>query len=297
MSCYLWTLITLIIFPTKATNLAPFLSRQLAEIKPVAMPVELTPETIHHLSAEQLDRNAAAYPEMKMDLDQAKIDQAKPMLMKLPLVHRTRAQRLSSEPVEGHTLYDGPTPSSYLSDDIRQHDNTYALDEELGLDDFVFLSWGAVYPEEVSSFLAGSQFAMLVDATALLDSGCLVTPHDIASSVSDRTMTEGLEAVRPVDREQVESEYLDKIVRGCDWLEIEARRIVARSLADPTGELELTTETMGEIKYKGEIPRSRIIAVIDTHAVGEYDQYRQYIHDEVGASLKKYSWLGRHYWR
>ena len=238
------------------------------------------------LTPEALRRNASNYPEMRYDLPEALVEGIRKRLLELPLVHRTDAARFSERPGSKPTVYDEPVPHSYLvseSEDAETHGNTFQLDRDLDLDEFVFLSWGEVF----SGYVDG-RYALLVSPELLLSPDCLVTPDDIAEVVSSKALHKGVGKLDDKSREEIEKEYLSKIVSGRDWIEIEARRI-AKMIVDgvPEEEAYSTFNGLGEIKYRGRIPKSMILAHLDLKDSRQYPQYRDHIREKTGFILEK----------
>ena len=251
-----------------------------------ASEVHLPPRLAKLLSAEDIRRNANNYPEMKYDLPVTLVDSIRERLLQLPLVHRTDDARFSEKPGAGPSLYDEPVPHSYLvpeEESVERLGNTFQLDRDLGLDEFVFLSWG-----EVFSGYVGGRYALLVSPELLFSPDCLVTPDDISGSVSSKELRKGVGKLDDKSRAEIEKEYLGKIVSGRDWLEIEARRI-AQMIVDgvPEEEAYSARSCLGEIKYRGRIPRSMILAHLDLEDNAQYPQYRDHIKEKTHFILEK----------
>ncbi len=163
------------------------------------------------------------------------------------------------------------------------------------LDEFVFMSWGGIYADH-GSFLGGSRYAVLIEPDLLQDPHCVVTPTDIAQHVDDGVMDRGLELGDRQDARELRDEYFGKMVTGRDWLEIEARRI-AKRVADGEISLDdlgkLSADDLGEVKFFGEVPRSAVIASLDTHDSKEYGMYRKYNKGRTGFKLPYHSRFAR----
>lgn len=259
------------------------------QLPPNQQNVDLPPLMDDHISPEQLARNAAAYPEMSWEVDESLLANARQRLLQLPLVHRTSAPRFGSQPVEQPWLYDTPVPFSYLPSEIGdQHGNTLRLDEDLDLDEFVFMSWGGVF-DRTANFLAGKRYAVLIDPRILLDSRCVATPDDISDLVDVEETLEGLDSE---DQAVVREEYINKMVSGRDWLEIMARRM-AKSMAEGKTLPTIKASTLGEIKFHGQIPASAIIASLDTHSGTEYKLFRKHVKELTGFRLPIVLWPDR----
>ncbi|MCC7289537.1 hypothetical protein IT414_04090 [bacterium] len=284
--------------PDAETNIHftnPLASQSGEEAEEVKLPMKLSKLVSH----EKLLENARNYPEMGFDLDPELVSYVRDILLLLPLVHRTDAKRISSEPVSGGSLYDSIVPQSYMHGAGSDSDNTFELDRDLDLDEFVFMAWGAIYPQERGHFLAGVRNAALISSSLLLDPRCIVSPDDISSIISYHDLKTGIKSLDQKERQAIQEEYLDKLVTGRDWLEIEARRI-AKQLTDNPQDLDIAklfAGDLGEIKFFGEIPRSKIIAIVDTHDKHEYDLYRKQIEEETGFILAKVRQFSRKHLR
>lgn len=230
---------------------------------------------VDQLTKEQLASNAANYEEMSWELEPNIVEQARRILMSIPLVHRTPVQRFSGEAVDQTTLYDTPVPQSYLYSS-GEGGNTYALDRQMQLDEYVFMGWGAITSEERDSFLRQARYAVLVDPELLLRDDVIVTPNDISWDVHQRVMDHGVASAKPEDAEAIE-EYLASAVRGKDWLEIAARRLAKHMQENPDKQYEIDIEHLGEIKHHGPIDASAIIGTVDMQDNDEYQAYCDYV--------------------
>lgn len=233
---------------------------------------------ITKLSPEQLAENAARYPEMSWDLDPAFVAQIKEALLKLPLLHSTSSTRFNAGGgVSSQGTPDTPVSQSVLQelgifDDVEPVElglhmphNTYLLDKQLNLDEYVFMSWGRPH----SSYL---EQCILIDPKILFDEACVVTPQDIADQLRSHKVS--LSGVSQMSQLAIiEEAYLSTVVSGKDWLEIIARRYAKEMLENPTliAPIELRdTFTLGEIKYRREIPRWAILGVMQASDLEEY---------------------------
>lgn len=258
-----------------------------------ASEVHLPQKLAKLLSAEDISRNANNYPEMKYDLPVALVDSVRERLLQLPLVHRTDDARFSEKPAARHSLYDELVPHSYLVPEegsVERLGNTFQLDRDLGLDEFVFLSWGEVF----SGYVDG-RYALLLSPELLFSPDCLVTPDDIVEAVSSKELRKGVGKLDDKSRAEIEKKYLGKIVSGRDWLEIVARRI-AKMIVDgvPEEEAYSASSGLGEIKYRGRIPRSMILAHLDLEDNAQYPQYHEHIKERTHFILEKpRGWLAK----
>lgn len=221
-----------------------------------------------------LPANAARYEEMGWtDITPEAHDQARAILLQLPLVHRTGHQRFSGQRPEDESVIDVPAPKVMLSPDFE--DNTYRLDHELDLDEYVFMGWGAPLSGDRNSFLGKNDYAVLVDSKLLLDERCVVTPKDIVEHLDSDILYDGIAKATTEDVNGI-SAYFRSMVSGTDWLEIVTRR-VARAIQDGKP-IELVLESFGEIKFKGAIPERAIIAGMDVRTE-EYELYRKHVQE------------------
>lgn len=239
-------------------------------------------EPIEHLRVdkitdEKLDENAVQFNQFVDSIDvevtDEEVESARRVLSSLPLVHRTGHRRFDSEPYTDDTLYDSLVPHSYLPD--GQDNNTYPLDQQMNLDEYVFLQWGAVDPHgDNSGFLQDARFALLVSPELLVDDQTIVSPHDIAMLAGD-FLYDGV-GFASADEVQQLKIYLDTILRGSDWAKI-MPKYFAKALKKSGGSIKLNPEMLGEVKFHGEVPRSYIMGTVDLDDPGEYDHYCDYV--------------------
>lgn len=249
--------------------------------------IYIPPKLKKFLTEDDIRQNVKNYQEMQYDLPEELVEDIKKRLMGLYLVHVTSSTRFSSSPVTQSTLYDEPIPYSHLfieGEKSHKIHNTYKFDQDLDLDEFVFLSWGDV----ISDFIGG-RYAILISPQLLLSSHCLVTPDDAAWIIGSRELEKkGFDELGEKSKKEFTEEYLNKIVTGKDWLEIQARRI-AKTVVDgmPLDKaLELDT-SLGEVKFLGPIPRGMIIGTLDLKDRDQYRQYWQYVRETTGFILEK----------
>jgi hypothetical protein len=271
--------------PTK-TDLPVELTEELIKIEEQAEKAHIPQKLAQFITPEDLKRNASNYPEMGYELPEALVESVRNRLLELPLVHRTNETRFSSEPTNKISLYDEPVPHSYLvseDNDVKSRGNTFQLDRDLDLDEFVFLSWGEVF----SDFVSG-RYALLIRPELLLSPDCIVTPYDIAEIVSSRQLHKGVGKLDDKMRKEIEDEYFSKAVSGSDWLEIQARRIAKMILNGvPEEEAYSTYNGLGEIKYRGRVPRAIVIGTLDLEQKEDYPDYWSYIKQKTGFTIQK----------
>lgn len=214
-------------------------------------------------------------------LEDAEIESAKGALLTLPLVHRTNHPRFDEDPHndKGVSLYDTPVPYSYLPANTKG--NTFPLDEELNLDEYVFMAWGAVTPaHDTKDFLEGADTAVLIDPAILESDKCIVTLSDLVMYAS---INQPVNEIMGLNKLGVES-YLQTVVSGKDWLSIQAL-LLAAAKKEGRGPEMMHELTLGEVKYRGEIPPSAIIASLDLQDRAEYEMYSEHV---LGATMGVY---------
>ncbi len=246
---------------------------------------------VHHTDSPmptKLEENARRYEELTWtDLDPETLEKTRQILLNIPLIHRTPNQRFSGDAPEERTLYDTPVPADHLDGISGIENNTYMLDQQLGLDRYVFMGWGSAQEEERFGFLGSAKNAILIDSKLLFDPKCVVTPKDVAEHVGWRTFGKGTKAgfFRPqktMDEACAIFEYRGTMVSGADWFEIVARRIT-RSVMDGKP-MRVGLSDLGEIKFDGPIPSSAVLGTVRTDTE-DYDQYERYIEELTGGSL------------
>ncbi len=244
--------------------------------------------SVTEMTPEQLAKNAAKYEEMGWEIDEQLVEQAKNMLLSLPLIHRTSNERIlrphKAELAETEAV---PTPQSILHRDgfLDRHDahhNTFRLDRQLDLDEYVFMGWGAPLAEHDSSFIAQAREGLLIDPELLFSEDCVVTPIDLATMVEGYAMDGG---VTDRETEDIAKEYLETVVSGAAWLEIAARRLAKHIQENPRQAMELTLESLGEVKFRGKMPRSAVIGTLDLDDKAEYKLYEDTVRVETGGHV------------
>jgi chaperonin cofactor prefoldin len=211
------------------------------------------------LSSEDLAQNAASYPEMSWELDPESIQQAKNVLMSLPLIHgRDYDDQHGNEELPSRDLVPlVVVEKEQEKDDTSIQDlggRTFALDRQLGLDQYVFMSWGWPYSDVDDNFI-------FISPSLLLDDRCIVTPHDVVETVqTDRLSANNI--VRPKDFDNID-EYLASAVTGKDWVEIVARRLAKHIKENPDTPANLGDLNLGEIKFQGTVHQENQIGALD----------------------------------
>lgn len=233
----------------------------------IGIDVPIEEINILHLSPEVLKENAANYPQMAYDIDPMNLEKVRDALLKLPLFHATESRRFSSS-------RDRTTPDTPISQGAAERLGLYDaltekrkfrspyLNKQLNLDEYVFMSWG----QPVYGRFSREAHAVMIDPSILLDEKCIVTPTSLVKTapITNRGLiNNGVSAEADVDI--IREEYVSKVVTGKDWLEIMAREIAYRFESGKGEPLQAyrIPDLLGEIKYPGQIPRSKIMGVMD----------------------------------
>lgn len=221
---------------------------------------------ILHLSPEALKENAANYPQMAYEVDPLNLEKVRDALLKLPLFHATESRRFSAGG-------DRATPDTPISQGAADRLGLYdaltekrkfrspSLNKQLNLDEYVFMSWG----QPVHGRFSREAHAVMIDPSILLDEGCIVTPASLVKTtpITNRGLLDnGVSAEANVNI--IREEYVSKVVTGKDWLEIMAREITYRFESGKGEPLQVhrMSDLLGEIKYPGQIPRSKVMGVM-----------------------------------
>lgn len=228
------------------TTRAPILSSENSVI--------LASELERFVSADKLAANAANYPEMQSELspdDFRKVELIKLRLLKLPLIHATKAPI----PDDADLL-----PSALLPQNHPK--TTFGTDKSLGLDNYAFFNWGLPEKSEY-----GKHF-LLVDPKILFASHTIVTPEDLGSIYFvDSTRFDDL----PNDRKQtIQKRYFDKVVSGKAWLEIIARRFLNDYKQGSQLSSLSSRHALGEIKHLGPVSATSIQRKISADDLSNY---------------------------
>lgn len=202
-----------------------------------------------------LGQNSRNYPLLSREFSQdelADIELVKDALMVLPFTHSSR-RSFAGDIVPLNQQQAG---------DERPTGNTLPIDESLGLDECVFMQWGAV--EKSGGY---GRYHMLIDPEFVLnDPRCFVTPRDITQATfhDDSRYDE----LPPETRKKVVDGYLSKILPGKDWLELIARQAYLKTrTSEPI--IIVDPKEFGEIKFFGTVPQSAVSEVI-----GPEDEHR-----------------------
>lgn len=194
--------------------------------------VDVSFETVgSKLIHPSLKENKIRFTELNQiipDSDKPTLEKIKTSLLDLPLLHCTPSEIATTEPI-------------VCSKDAGRVVGIGALDQSLGLDKFVYLSWGpANYPKSRDKHY-------LVNSSLLLDSSVVVTEGDITTFTYGSTNTPFVDLPHKV-RGNIIRDYFGKMLTGIDWLELTARKILN---SRNTGESSYMTKPplhLGEIK-------------------------------------------------
>lgn len=204
--------------------------------------IEVPSELRRHINESNLEANFRAYPEMQQTLSpeqQRRLIIITNELLKLPLVHATKRVMSVDETLQ---------PATTVPEEIRT--NTFELDQSLGLNQYVFFTWGL--PRK--SFY-GKNF-VLASADLLLNPNTLVTPSDIYEAVSGNITA--FDKLANEQQENIRKNFFDKMVRGNQWLEIVARRVL-KQLEEGADFFTLSEQfDLGEIKFLGPVSKTSI---------------------------------------
>lgn len=208
------------------------------------------------VSEDKLTANVANYPEMQMEVsssEEAKIALIKEQLLDVPLVHTTSYPKIADIKAEGLRPY------ADLGD--TSHSHTCQLDQELGLGEYTFFHWGELNH-------AYGKYHILFDAHEIIGGKTIVTPQDIAQTVGRLMLDYSFAELESSLQERVQQDYLDKMLRGGDWLEITARRVLQHTRLYPEQPFLLKhAMALGEVKYLGTAPSSAIIGQVHDSSV------------------------------
>lgn len=214
---------------------------------------ELPKKLSDYINQESLKENAASYEEMQLRLDpeqERRVGIIRENLMQLPLIHATK------EP-----LSLGQDVLPYKDRPLKTRGNTYKFDASLGLDQYVFLTWGLPIEYRYGNNYIG------VSPEILTNPNTIVTPTDVGSiRMVDNTIFEDLS-------EEIQKKYHDnyfkKMVRGTDWIEIIARRALLE-LESGKRFFTLYEGSLGEIKHFGKIDSRFITRQFNHEELTEY---------------------------
>lgn len=209
-----------------------------------------------YVDEDGLARNAADYPEMKEELsglDIERLSVVREHLLCVPVVHTFMDKKLI-----GEINYGGLSSSKELGNAA----NTHPIDTSLGLDEYVFASWGEQGIAEYGTL------SVMLDTAKVLE-GSIVTPEDICAYAPGPNLQKTYSEQEPFFRKRIDEMYLNKMVSGNDWLEITARKIILK-LATNQGAyppISMDQLALGEIKYLNHIPPQYLDGTINIHVV------------------------------
>lgn len=207
------------------------------------------------LDKVDLDENARNYEVLKQPTtrkEELAIGKIEEMLLDgFPLTHSTKPENLIS--IQNSAI----KPAEALPEGKFTH--TLPLDESLGLDKYVFASWGDVRRHPIY----GSSTLLLCTEKILLSDETIASPYDITLRIGAGTNLPYDELNR-TDTKHLKA-YLQTLVTGERWLEITARNALRNVISNGTvpvvSHANLNT---GEIKHKGAINADHIQEVLST---------------------------------
>lgn len=228
--------------------------------------INLPPHLAKYTDEERITQNAERYPEMQRELTSGEklgVEVVKRRLLKLPLSHSTKADFQKIEQSGIHTF-------TTISQDPNNGHSTLALDESLGLGEYVFMHLGGIQKKSYG------RKHVLVDPAAVFESpNTIVTPFDI-NDTAFRYVDAPIESLDDKGKEIVEA-YLDSMVTGKAWLDIIARRALQKMLRNdkiPLIHSLKSTAEFGEIKHYGNITPDILIGFVDDEE-GEHHHWRE----------------------
>lgn len=233
------------------------------------------------LTNEELEYNLQRYPEMAWEFSDDELAAAREAIVRVPLTHTTQEGALldslgestSSGIFSYSKLHEsGLIATEFGAEGIRGF--TLTLDEKMGLHKYVFMCLGSPYPGQHENQTAG---VAIINSELLYDEACIVTPSDISHICADVFHGDGIERQRDLDSL---AEYRSMVVSGKGWVEILTRRLASHRREFPDAPYPVKDcLTMGEIKYRDEVPGSAIAAILTTEE--EVREYVQHISDDT----------------
>jgi hypothetical protein len=228
---------------------------------------------IDTLTSEELERNLQQYPEMAWEFSDNELATARRSIARLPLTHTTQEGTLLDSFGESASTgifsfsklqQEGLLATEYGGKGVRGF--TAMLDEKMGLHKYVFMCLGSPYPSPHDDGRAG---VAVITSDLLYDERCIVTPDDIAHICPDVFHGDGIEYQRDLDSLE---KYRTAVVSGKGWVEILTRRLARHQRESPDTPYPIENcLTMGEIKFRDEVPSTAIAAMLTSEeAVQEY---------------------------
>ncbi len=227
--------------------------------------VVIPPEMEQFTDPDKIAANKNNYPELsewKPDRhEQEALKHVREMLLDIKLSHATRPENLES------IQNNGIVPCSELQneEEAQVSSNTFEIDKLFGLHHYGFFYWGAFHETEYGDFVFPVDTRKI-----LLSPNTIVTPHDIF------TITYGFREVSTLDErdmEYIQTEYIDTIVSGSDWVDVVARRALRHMIHESTNRDYYPipyAASMGEIKHLGVVPSQHIgepVNIWDSQAI------------------------------
>jgi hypothetical protein len=228
---------------------------------------------IDTLTSEELECNLQQYPEMAWEVSDNELATARRSITRLPLTHTTQEGTLIDSFGDSASIgifsfsklqQQGLLATEFGGKGVRGF--TTMLDEKMGLHKYVFMCLGSPYPSPHDDGRAG---VAIITSDLLYDERCIVTPDDIAHISPDVFHADGIEHQRDLDSL---AKYRSAVVSGKGWVEILTRRLARHQRESPDTPYPIENcLTMGEIKFRDEVPSTAIAAMLTSEeAVQEY---------------------------
>lgn len=183
-----------------------------------------------------LESNRSRFPILDKTLSseqESQIKLIKQVLLKLPLLHKSTREISFQESIK-------------CSRTLGIVVATGNLDQSLGLDKFVYLSWGPI------DYIRSRDRHYLVTSEILMQPNVVVTQGDITDHTFGGTHSTFKE-LPSKQRKSIINNYYGRMLTGQDWLELTARQVLQNH---ENGEKLYTTYPplyLGEVKIFGEV--------------------------------------------
>lgn len=190
-----------------------------------------------------LHQNRENHPEFKMRLTSAEreaIPKIESALLELPLLHRSTTNIPRNKPM-------------LSSRQVGKISGTAALDQSLGLDQFIYFSWAP------TTHLNSRAQNYLVDSRILLSTSAVVTQSDITTQ-SQWEMWAPYNKLSKEKQRNIRRSYFGRMLTGTDWVELTARRVLqslkkGQNLCDVSG----GGLGLGEVKILGKVSHKDVL--------------------------------------
>jgi hypothetical protein len=217
------------------------------------------------VTEERLVSNALNYDVMQLELstrDEHQIAAIRERLLGMPLVHASRDTKVPEaakrEGLKGHAA------------GIATRGTTFALDQSIGLDEYVFFNWGRIGDGYGTTDTYGTHL-VVVDAHVMLENS-IVTPADIITSSLDRAISRHqYTELTDAEKHKLDQDYFGRMVTGEDWLEITARQVHQYAQRNPNYPYPVDRyKGLGEVKIHGSVDPQYILG--DTTLPADYGE-------------------------